>query len=87
MPDEILRMRATVVSEEALANIRKIGSAVEKLPQQVGRPAQQANAQWLTLGQTIKNVGKELSQAIPALGGFGLGAAGIGLGGAMISAR
>lgn len=79
MADDVLRLRATVVSEEALANIRKIGEAVGIIPQRAGRGFQQMNTQAQTLGQTIKNIGKELSQAIPMLGGFGLGAAGVGL--------
>jgi len=79
MPDEVLRMRATVSSEEALASIRAIGKEFGLLPRQAKPPIDSLNQSFNNLGNTIRRMGTELRAAIPALGGFGLGAAGIGL--------
>jgi len=79
MADEVLRMRATVSSEEALANIRAIGKEFGLLPQKAKPPIDQLNTSFRTLGGTIARIGQELRAAVPALGGFGFGAAGVGL--------
>jgi hypothetical protein len=78
MADDILRLRATVVSDEALANIRAIGREIGIIPQRAGRGVAQMNSQFVQLGQTIRNVGREVSQVVPGLSMFGLGAAGVG---------
>jgi hypothetical protein len=74
-------MRATVSSEEALASIRQIGRAFGLLPSQAKPPIDQLNASLTSLGRTVQRVGAELRTAVPALGGFGLGAAGAGAAG------
>jgi hypothetical protein len=79
MPDDVLRLRATVVSEEALANIRAIGREIGMVPTKAGKGVKEVNTQFGELGKTIKSVGGELKSAIPSLGAFGLGAAGVGL--------
>jgi len=79
MVDDVLRMRATVVSEQALTELRKIGREIGIVGQRGAPGIKTINTEFARLGQTVKNVGRELSQAIPALGGFGLGAAGVGL--------
>jgi hypothetical protein len=79
MPDDVLRLRATVVSEEALANIRAIGREIGMVPTKAGKGVQEVNSSFATLGKTIKGVGSELKSAVPSLGAFGLGAAGVGI--------
>ena len=78
MADDVLRLRATVVSEEALAALRALRREIGLVPN-AGRGIGQINKSFETLGGTIRNIGRELTSAIPALGGFGLGAAGAGL--------
>lgn len=78
-PDDVLRLRATVVSEEALANIRAIGREIGLVPSKAGKGVQQVNSSFAELGKTIKGVGSELKAAVPSLGAFGLGAAGVGI--------
>jgi hypothetical protein len=77
--EEVLRLRATVVSDEALKDIRRIGREIGLVQNMGGKGAAQAATQWQALGKQIKGVGQELLGAVPALGGFGLGAAGAGV--------
>ena len=79
MVDDVLRMRATVVSDQALAELRKIGREIGIVGQRGAPGIKTINTEFARLGQTVRNVGRELTQAIPALGGLGLGAAGVGL--------
>jgi hypothetical protein len=37
MPDDVLRMRATLVSDETLANLRAIGREIGLMPQKAKR--------------------------------------------------
>jgi hypothetical protein len=84
MADDVLRLRATVVSEEALANIRNIGREIGLIPRRAGQGVKEATSQFAVFGQTIRKVGSELTTAIPALGAFGLGAAGAGIAAGMV---
>ncbi|MET3969094.1 hypothetical protein [Bradyrhizobium sp. S3.9.1] len=77
--EDVLRLRATVVSEEALANIRLIGREIGLLPQKARPGLTQINTQFATLSTTVRKLGGELAQLTPGLSGFGLGAAGAGL--------
>ncbi len=79
MAEEVLRLRATVVSDEALKDIRRIGREIGLVQHMGGKGAAQAATGWAALGKQIKGVGQELLGAVPALGGFGLGAAGAGV--------
>ncbi|WP_029079307.1 hypothetical protein [Bradyrhizobium sp. th.b2] len=79
MVDDVLRMRATVVSEQALANIRAIGREIGLVGQRGAPGIKTINTEFARLGATVKTVGRELTSAIPALGGVGLGAAGVGI--------
>ena len=79
MPDDVLRMRATIVSEEALANIRAIGREIGMLPRNAGQGVKNVNQQFVTLSGTIRNLGKETLSVVPALRGLGFGAAGLGV--------
>jgi len=79
MADDVLRMRATVSSEEALANIRAIGREFGLLPQKAKPQIDQLNWSFKNLGATIGTVGRELRGVVPGLAGFGLGAAGVGI--------
>ena len=74
MPDDILRMRATVVSDEALANIRAIGREIGLMPRNAGKGIEQVNKQFSVLGDTIHGAGKQLLGAVPMLRSFGFGA-------------
>jgi hypothetical protein len=86
MPDDVLRLRATVVSDEALANIRKIGREIGLVQSKGGAGtkaaaagAKEAEGQFAALSKSVSSMGKELMSAVPALGGFGIGVAGAGL--------
>jgi hypothetical protein len=86
MPDDVLRLRATVVSDEALANIRKIGREIGLVQSQggagmkaAGAAAKAAQPSFGELSKSIGSMGKELLSAVPALGGFGIGIAGAGV--------
>src|SRR5262245_54041971 len=79
MADETLRLRAVVVSEEAIANIKLIGRELQLLPRQAERGIQQVNREFQSLGNTIRNIGIGLRSAMPGFGAFTLGAAGMGL--------
>lgn len=77
--DEVLRLRATVISEEGLAQIRMLGREIGLLPARARPAVTQLNTGFATLTSTVKNLGNELTRMVPSLGGFGLGAAGAGL--------
>ena len=79
MVDEVLRLRATVVSDEALANIRRIGREIGLVQQQGGRAAKAAVGPWQELHKHVKETGEQFLKAVPALEGWGLGAAGVGI--------
>ncbi|UPT99210.1 hypothetical protein J4G48_0014660 [Bradyrhizobium barranii subsp. apii] len=78
MVDDVLRLRATVVSDQALAEIRKIGREIGLMPQR-GQPAVKGlSATFDQLGKSVKAVGNEIVTIVPQLSGLGLGAAGAG---------
>src|SRR6187551_2529795 len=80
MVDDILRMRATVVSDQALAELRKIGRELGVVGQRGAPGIKTINTEFVRLGQTIKLVGRELQQTIPLFGGIGSIGAGLSLG-------
>ena len=79
MADDVLRLRATIVNEQALASAREIARALGAISKTAVPGIKQVNTEFSTLGNTVRRVGAELRNAIPALGGMGLGAAGAGL--------
>ncbi|OSJ31551.1 hypothetical protein BSZ19_21950 [Bradyrhizobium japonicum] len=79
MVDDVLRMRATVVSEQALAELRKIGREIGIVGQRGAPGIKTINTEFARLGTTVKTVGREITSAVPALGALGFGAAGVGL--------
>lgn len=80
MVDDVLRMRATLVSEQALAQIRALGREIGIVPTRAAPGIKTLNTEFVRLGQTIKNVGRELQQTIPLFGGIGSIGAGLSLG-------
>lgn len=82
--EEVLRLRTTVVSDEALANIRAIGREIGLMPAKTKPAITQTNSLLSTLTTTVKNLGGELSKLTPGLSGFGLGAAGAGAAAAVL---
>jgi len=80
MVDDILRMRATVVSDQALAELRKIGRELGVVGQRGAPGIKTINTEFVRLGTTIKTVGRELQQTLPLFGGIGSLAAGLSLG-------
>jgi hypothetical protein len=78
MVDDVLRMRATVVSEEALANIRALGREIGILPTKAAPGIKTLNKEFAGLGDTVRKLSGELRGAVPALGSLGFGAAGAG---------
>jgi hypothetical protein len=75
MVDDILRMRATISTEESLAAMRAWGREIGMMPQKIKPGVNELNKTFGTLGKTIQDVGKQITTIVPALGGFGLGAA------------
>ncbi|MCA1452834.1 hypothetical protein I6F35_06315 [Bradyrhizobium sp. BRP22] len=87
MVDDVLRMRATIVSDQALAQIRTIGRELGLVPQKAAPGIRTLTTEFTRLSQSVQKVGNELKGAFPALGGIGFGAAsaGLALGGLMRS--
>jgi hypothetical protein len=79
MADDVLRMRATLVSEETLANLRAIGREIGLMPQKAKPHIKEVNTGFGQLTETIKKFGEETLKAVPALEEFGLGAASVGV--------
>jgi hypothetical protein len=77
--EEILRLRATVMSDEALTDLRKLRREIGEFQQAGGKGAKAAATGWDALGKSIRSVGQGFAQALPGIGGFSLGAAGVGL--------
>jgi hypothetical protein len=74
MPDDILRLRATVVSEEALANLRAIGREIGFIGQRGAPGIKVANVEMARLHATTKLLGTEMKGfSVAALGVFGIG--------------
>jgi hypothetical protein len=81
--EEVLRLRATIVSDQALADIRKFGAELGIVQQKAGRGARQAATGFEAFGKSISNIGREITSVVPQLGAFGLGAAGVAAGAAV----
>src|SRR5262245_31183997 len=79
MADEVIQVKATFVSAEALADLQAFGREIGFLPRRAGRGIKEVDTQLKTLGETLKAVGTGIRNAIPGFGAFGLGAAGVGL--------
>jgi hypothetical protein len=79
MADDVLRMRATLVSDETLAKIREIGREIGLMPQKAKPHLAEVNTGFAKLTETMKHFGEETLRAIPALEEFGLGAASAGV--------
>ena len=58
MVDDVLRMRATISTEESLAAMRAWGREIGMLPQKVKPGVNDLNRTFATLGKTIQGVGK-----------------------------
>jgi hypothetical protein len=67
MADDVLRLRTTVVSGEALADMRSLAREIGLLPRQAQRGVQGVNTELRGLGATIKQVGNDLRRAMPSL--------------------
>ena len=76
--EEVVRLKATVVTDQALANIRALGREIGIMPSRVGRGVKEVDTQFRTLGETIRSLGTGMRAAVPAFGAFSLGAAGLG---------
>ena len=76
--EEVLRLRTTVVSDEALAQIRAIGREIGLVPAKAKPAVQSINKDFATLSTTVKKLGGEILTVVPALGSLGIGAAGAG---------
>ena len=66
MVDDVLRMRATISTEEGLAKLREWGREIGYLPNKAKPGIQSLNTEFAKLAQTIQSVGKEITAAIPA---------------------
>jgi uncharacterized protein (TIGR02594 family) len=78
MADDVLRLKATVVSEEALANIRAIGREIGLVPARAGKGVAEVNTQFGKLGETLKKVTGDVKSLVPGLSSFGIGAGSAG---------
>lgn len=74
--EEVLRLRATVVTDEGLAKLRQLGREIGLLPEKARPGIKGLTGEFDKLGQTIRKMGGEITTVIPALGSVGLGAAG-----------
>ena len=79
MADDVLRMRATLVSDETLANLRAIGREIGLMPQKAKPHLAEVNTGFAKLTETMKSFGEQTLRAVPALEEWGLGAAGAGV--------
>jgi hypothetical protein len=77
--DDVLRLKATIETEEGLAKLREWGREVGYLPNKVKPQINSLSTMFAGLGKTIQGVGREITAVIPSLGGFGLGAASAGI--------
>ena len=76
MVDNVLRMRATINTTEGLAAIRAWGREVGYLPGKIKPGLKDAETAFGRLGKVIQETGKQITAVVPALSGFGIGAAG-----------
>jgi hypothetical protein len=74
MVDDVLRMRATITTDESLAAMRAWGREIGMLPQKVKPGVNDLNKTFATLSKTIQGMGKDMATIVPSLGAFGLGA-------------
>jgi hypothetical protein len=76
--EEVLRLRTTIVSDEALAQIRAIGREIGLMPAKAKPHVDNVNKSFVALSGTVKKLGGEIMTVVPALGSLGFGAAGAG---------
>jgi hypothetical protein len=87
MVDDVLRMRATIVPDEALASIRKIQGGLVDLSQKGGTGFKAVNKEAETFAKTIKTIGVETAtKLVPGLMAIGSTAGPIGLAAAALTA-
>ena len=68
MVDEVVRLKATVIADEALATLQRLETRLTGFQRNAGRGAQQAVPHWAALRGQITGVGTALVQATPAAG-------------------
>jgi hypothetical protein len=68
MPDEILRLKTTVVADEAFARIRQLEQSLQRMQREAGRGAQQTNVQFQNLTKTFQGMHREVSTLGRSLG-------------------
>jgi Mannosyl-glycoprotein endo-beta-N-acetylglucosaminidase len=68
MPDDVLRLRTTVIADEAFQRIRQLEQALARMQREAGRGAQQANVQFQNLTQTFQSMHREVSTLGRSLG-------------------
>jgi hypothetical protein len=77
--EEVVRLKATVLTDQALADLRALGREIGMLPQRAGRGIKEVDNQFKALTTTLQSLGTGLRAAVPGFGAFSLGAAGVGL--------
>jgi hypothetical protein len=74
--EDVLRLRATFVSDQALANIRNMGREIGLMQTKAGTGAKAASKEFQALFGSLQQVGGAITATSSAFGSFGLGAAG-----------
>ena len=78
--EDVLRMRATIISEPALVELRKIERGLRDVSSRGGTGFKAANSEAQRFAQTLKTIGRETAQTVvPGLMSIGSAAGPIGL--------
>ena len=68
MPEEVIRLRTTVVVDESLARIRQLEQTIVRMQREAGRGAGQANQQFQNLSKTFTGMHREVAALGRSLG-------------------
>ena len=88
MVDDVLRMRASIVADDAaLTELRKVEKGLRDVGQRGGQGFRQANTEAMKFAQTVKTIGAETAgKLVPGLMAIGSAAGPIGLAAAALTA-
>src|SRR5262245_1277527 len=79
MADEVIQLKATFVSDEALRDLQAFGRVSGFLPRRAGQDIKATNAEMQTLTATVKNLGRELASSSSLISGLARGGGIVGV--------